>query len=100
MFTGLSAIAAGDVSTDPESLRFQFSTEEATGQPTPAKKQQPSVYREQVNELCHCLETLDSLFIYHIKYWFSQDRFLPIANVARIMRNAIPKNGKVRWIIY
>ena len=24
-----------------------------------------------------------------------QDRFLPIANVARIMRNAIPRNGKV-----
>ena len=27
---------------------------------------------------------------------FLQDRFLPIHNVARIMRNAIPRNGKVR----
>ena len=24
-----------------------------------------------------------------------QDRFLPIANVARIMKNAVPKNGKI-----
>lgn len=27
-----------------------------------------------------------------------QDRFLPIANIAKIMKRAIPENGKVRTI--
>lgn len=29
-----------------------------------------------------------------------QDRFLPIANVAKIMKKAIPENGKVRLYIF
>ena len=28
-----------------------------------------------------------------------QDRFLPIANVARIMKNSIPKTGKVSGLL-
>lgn len=27
-----------------------------------------------------------------------QDRFLPIANIAKIMKRAIPENGKVNWL--
>lgn len=65
----LSAIAAGDVSADPESLRFQYSVEEEVPKEKPPSSKK-TVYKEQ-------------------------DRFLPIANVARIMRNAIPRNGKV-----
>ena len=60
-------MAAGGVSTDPESLRFQYPIDEP---PTSKKKAAPTVYREQ-------------------------DRFLPINNVSRVMRNAIPKTGKV-----
>lgn len=29
-----------------------------------------------------------------------QDRFLPIANIAKIMKRAIPENGKVSAVIY
>lgn len=31
---------------------------------------------------------------------FLQDRFLPIANVARIMKKSIPKSGKVNFKSY
>ena len=58
---------AAGVTSDPESLRFQFPMEDHT---SPKKKATPTVYREQ-------------------------DRFLPINNVSRVMRNAIPCNGKV-----
>lgn len=61
------SVAAAGVSTDPETLRFEFPLEDA---PVPKKKAAPAVYREQ-------------------------DRFLPINNVSRVMRNAIPKTGKV-----
>lgn len=33
----------------------------------------------------------------HYAFFSLQDRFLPIANVARIMKNAIPKSGKVQF---
>ena len=61
-------MGSGTVTADPESLRFQFPLDEPA---TPKKKATPTVYREQ-------------------------DRFLPINNVSRVMRNAIPRNGKVR----
>jgi nuclear transcription Y subunit beta len=64
--SGVIGTAAG-VTSDPESLRFQFPMEDHT---SPKKKATPTVYREQ-------------------------DRFLPINNVSRVMRNAIPRNGKV-----
>lgn len=64
-------VGAG-VSTDPETLRFEFPLEDT---PAPKKKAAPTVYREQ-------------------------DRFLPINNVSRVMRNAIPKTGKVCLIDY
>lgn len=60
-------IGTSGVTTDPESLRFQYPLAEPT---PPKKKTTPTVYREQ-------------------------DRFLPINNVSRVMRNAIPRNGKV-----
>eukprot|EP00731_Ephydatia_muelleri_P002657 Em0001g2657a len=72
LIQGLSAIPVSDVSHDPEDLRFHYPVETTTTTTTthnqPAAKK--VVYREQ-------------------------DRFLPIANIARIMRNALPKNGKV-----
>ena len=55
------------MSTDPESLRFQYPIEEP---PAAKRRSAPTVYREQ-------------------------DRFLPINNVSRVMRNAIPRSGKV-----
>jgi histone H3/H4 len=64
--SGVIGTATG-VTSDPESLRFQFPMEDHA----PSKKKAtPTVYREQ-------------------------DRFLPINNVSRVMRNAIPRNGKV-----
>ena len=66
-------MATSDVTTDPESLRFQYPLDETVSFRTPAgKKTTPTVYREQ-------------------------DRFLPINNVSRVMRHAIPRTGKVRW---
>ena len=52
----LSAIASGDVSTDPESLRFQYRVEETTSKPVSSKKT-PTVYREQVEagRVCVCV---------------------------------------------
>ena len=64
-------VASGGVSTDPESLRFQYPLEEPV---LSKKKSLPTVYREQ-------------------------DRFLPINNVSRVMRNAIPRTGKVNQSI-
>lgn len=58
---------SGVMTADPESLRFQYPLDEP---PVVKKKTTPTVYREQ-------------------------DRFLPINNVSRVMRNAIPKTGKV-----
>lgn len=71
------------VSSDPESLRFQYQpvedllqqqqTSSSPPPPPPSKKKSSggkTVYREQ-------------------------DRFVPLHNVARIMRHAIPHNGKV-----
>jgi len=46
-FLDLSAIASGDVSTDPENLRFQYPVEEATNKPASSRKA-PAVYKEQV----------------------------------------------------
>lgn len=43
----LSAIASGDVSTDPENLRFQYPVEEASSKPASSRKA-PAVYKEQV----------------------------------------------------
>ena len=53
MITDLSAIAAGEVSVDPENLRFQYEMmEEAEPAPTKtSKRQKPVVYREQVMKL-------------------------------------------------
>lgn len=67
LIQGLNSISVGDVSHNPEDLRFHYPVETTHAQTNNAKK---VVYREQ-------------------------DRFLPIANIARIMRNALPKNGKV-----
>ena len=50
VITDLSAIAAGEVSVDPENLRFQYEMMEE-GEPAPtktSKRQKPVVYREQV----------------------------------------------------
>ena len=51
---GISAIAAGEVSVDPENLRFQYELSEDL-EPTPAakssKRQKPVVYREQVGNI-------------------------------------------------
>ena len=46
----LSAIAAGEVSIDPENLRFQYDMMEETEPPQPksSKRGKPQVYREQV----------------------------------------------------
>ncbi|XP_064399615.1 uncharacterized protein LOC135346062 [Halichondria panicea] len=70
----LSTIAAaGEVSSNPEPLSFQYEGDSNPEPPTTRSlpgSSKPVVYREQ-------------------------DRFLPIHNVARIMRNAIPKSGKV-----
>ena len=40
-------IASGDVSTDPENLRFQYPVEETTSKPASTRKA-PAVYKEQV----------------------------------------------------
>ena len=83
--TGFNAISAGDVTHNPEDLRFQYPVVTAHHTLPPVKK---IVYREQVRVcvcVCGCFEFPP----------FLQDRFLPIANIARIMRNALPKNGKV-----
>ena len=52
VFIDLSAIAAGEVSMDPENLRFQYDImEEAEpAPPKSSKRGKPQVYREQVNE--------------------------------------------------
>ena len=64
-------MASGEVTADPESLRFQYPLEDTPSvKAAGSKKIPPTVYREQ-------------------------DRFLPINNVSRVMRNAIPKTGKV-----
>ena len=77
--TDLSDMALSQVSSDPESLRFQYQPVEdmllhqpSSSPPTTKRKGSGSktVYREQ-------------------------DRFVPLHNVARIMRHAIPHNGKV-----
>ena len=47
MSTDLSAIAAGDVSADPESLRFQYSVEEEVPKEKPPSSKK-TVYKEQV----------------------------------------------------
>ena len=65
-------MASGDVSADPESLRFQYPIEEPQ---VSKKKTALAVYREQ-------------------------DRFLPINNVSRVMRNAIPRTGKASGLVY
>ena len=65
--------ASGVMTADPESLRFQYPLDEPPV--APKKKTTPTVYREQ-------------------------DRFLPINNVSRVMRNAIPRTGKVHMPIY
>lgn len=70
---GLSPITLADVSTDPEVLRFQYLPAEDSPlrqSSAPKKKKAKAVYKEQ-------------------------DRFLPLHNVARAMRNAIPSSGKV-----
>ena len=68
----LGVRAMNDVTSDPESLRFQYPLDEAaSSRASPGKKTTPTVYREQ-------------------------DRFLPINNVSRVMRHAIPRTGKVR----
>ena len=51
VITDLSAIAAGEVSMDPENLRFQYDLEEAEPVPTKSsKRHKPQVYREQVEQ--------------------------------------------------
>ena len=67
-YPDLGVVVPTGVSTDPESLRFQYPLDNP---PVPKKKTPPTVYREQ-------------------------DRFLPINNVSRVMRNAIPRTGKVK----
>lgn len=71
-------MASGEVSADPEALRFQYPLDDTpSAKAAGSKKTPPTVYREQ-------------------------DRFLPINNVSRVMRNAIPKTGKVNgcvWVV-
>ena len=52
VYIDLSAIAAGEVSMDPENLRFQYDMmEEAEpAPPKSSKRGKPQVYREQVNK--------------------------------------------------
>ena len=59
----LSAIATGEVSMDPENLRFQYDImEEAEpAPPKTSKRGKPQVYREQV-----CWRQKDNFFINHL----------------------------------
>jgi nuclear transcription Y subunit beta len=63
-----------ELTSNPQSLRFEYPLETDTALPSPTKsrgkKSAPAFYRDQ-------------------------DRFVPINNISRTMRNAIPKNGKV-----
>jgi nuclear transcription Y subunit beta len=73
---GLSeaAVTSVELTSNPQSLRFEYPLETDTALPSPTKsrgkKSAPAFYRDQ-------------------------DRFVPINNISRTMRNAIPKNGKV-----
>lgn len=53
--------------------------------------EQMSPLREQVFTSCFFL----LFFIRKIQNYYFQDRFLPIANVSKIMKKPIPETGKV-----
>lgn len=50
---------------------------------------------QDFNKIGCCTYVYIYLHVHVFCIVFSQDRFLPIANVARIMKKSIPKTGKV-----
>ena len=96
----LNSIALCDVGgAESEPLPFQYQPVDATLLPqhdtssASKRRKAKAVYREQVSR--PSLSSKPHKIHLFVCLSVCQDRFLPLHNVARTMRNAIPPNGKV-----
>lgn len=81
----LSVMDLAPVSSDPESLRFQYQPMEELMHQQPPSSSSSSPPMASKRKGSSQVKTV----------YREQDRFVPLHNVARIMRHAIPPNGKV-----
>lgn len=83
-YLSIASLEFNSITDNPQNLRFDFTPRETT-----KKKKDVTVYKEQVS-------ALDTIVIF---MYVTQDRFLPIANVGRVMKNALPSSGRVSLLI-
>ena len=86
----LSAIATGEVSMDPENLRFQYDImEEAEpAPPKTSKRGKPQVYREQV-----CWRQKDNFFINHLSLALSLSLSLSLSLHSNVLSGSVPPHS-------